>query len=222
MTAQPREFLHIRRVPKGQHGAIAWQSYSDSFGENKTDRYVGSQSFLKGGTFDISDGRLNLSPSQGNTTAVMLSDGEHGLGVEMRVAIDTIGFDPKSHDATFLMVSSSDAQPDGQTSFGVRLRRDSMSGAICRVQTIGLGDEKGSMGTKVSDPGGTLRLIVERPSPTTLTSYYQQPGGKAVLIGTSEIPELAAYSRLYVGVQAWSGKPKKTFAFDNFEIKEIK
>ena len=115
------------------------------------------------------------------------------------------------YDGEFLMCSTVTEQPDGVSSFGLRLRRDRRG--------IWLTKEARKAMQILPDPGGPLSLSIERVSSTKFRAYYRKPGSdNPVLIGEADHPALASHQSLYVGVQAFCQDASRTYSFSEMKI----
>jgi hypothetical protein len=112
---------------------------------------------------------------------------------------------------SFFQISSIPSQPDGQTSFGFRLRRD----GDFRIQTYS--GNTSTLGEFHCDPGGPLTLWIDRPTATEFEFYYERHGERT-LIDRATLPEVAAVEELYFGVQVFEVGGGGTTRFDNLRL----
>ena len=194
-------------------------------------QYVLSQSYLRSsspGTFRIEEGEIDLRPGRNNTVCVMMDEPALVGGTGQRVEVIV---PPLKHtqDGVFLMCSTIAEQPDGKASFGLRLRRDTRGLWIMPVDDAGWRaplNSKGELPSTIRllpDPGGVLRLSIERVSATTFRGYCQGVEGNAepVLIDEVDVPPLASHKSLYVGVQAFCNQVLHNYRFSQLQVAPV-
>ena len=188
-------------------------SIIDDFETDTSANYVLSQSSNTGGTFNVGGGTLNLTPGGANTVAVMLNDGANYMTPGSRWAVDV-----NDDGNSFMQVSTIPGQPDGTSSFGFRLRRDTGGFRIHRYSSAA---GSGIVGGFLDNPSGALTMRIDRTSATDFSFYYDTPTADPVLLGSASLPDVAAIDDLYVGVQAFTSTGTPTFHFDNLQADTI-
>ncbi|MEW4561484.1 FecR domain-containing protein [Bremerella sp. JC770] len=206
-------------VPKdfGQRG------YYDDFSSDTSTNYRLTQGTVwakEHGDFQIADGKLSLTPAMSNTMTVMLDSPGHGLWNRYRFSVEFPEIDVNDRPGQFLVVSTWAGQPDAESSYGFRFRRDASGLHFSRYDRPPLGSRL-TPETPYLDPGGPLKLIVERVTPSRFVCYYQQPGKPRVFLDLIEAPDLAGIPCLFVGVQAWRHETEMVHALDEFRLEPI-
>ena len=188
-------------------GSTGADVFLDDFSSSTAADYTYSDSTGGGGSFDISDGTLNIHAALGNTASVIKTTPVPFLVGEL-LAVDAPGPGTLG-SGVFLMFSTTAAQPNGTSSYGISLSRKS---GKFRTKLYP-GDNSPQL--RAPDPNTVATLWIQRASDTVFDSYYQMEGSETMtLISSDTITQLAGITDLYIGVQAFVG----SFSFDNLRI----
>ncbi len=182
--------------------------FLDDFNTNTASDYTYSDSYGSGGSFNVSGGTLNIDAAAGNTASAMRTSTVSFLVGEW-LGIDAPGPGPDGFNV-FLMFSTTAAQPNGSTSYGIRLAREATAGLRTKIYP-------GGAQPSVPDPDLTTpaTLWINRVSDTVFESYYEMDGsGTKTFVSSDSMPDLAGITDLHIGAQVWKGSQ----SFDNLRI----
>ena len=179
----------------------------DDFETDTSGSYTGTTTVGNtGSTFDVSGGKLNLTPIAGATYSVFNSSDKIRAGQFVRVTVP-LGTQP----TVGLSVSSSAQSPNVGVDDGIRLilNNDSLSSNTYRdgFETII------SYPNVVTGWTGDLKLYIIRDGKTTYRIGYDTGSG-VTIVDAITIAETSSQSALFVGVEATGGAR----AFDNLQI----
>ncbi len=186
---------------------ICIASYLDDFSTDTSSNYTYSNSYGGGGSFEILDGTLNITTGSDNTASVMTT-GTVRFATGETLSVEVPGI--SGSQGVFMMCSTTDAQPDGSTTFGFRFRR---GGGIVRIDRY-----PGEAVADSTDPNSAeaATMIVTRTSDTDF-DYSIEINGTETPLGSFTLSELSGMADLYIGAQAYD-TTGSTFSFDNLKV----
>ncbi len=183
--------------------------FLDDFSSSTVADYTYSDSYGSGGSFDISGDTLNIHAASGNTASAMRATTVPFLvGEWLAVDAPGPGASTSGHNV-FLVFSTTAGQPNGSSSYGIRLAREN---ATLRTKIYPGGNQPTVAEADVTTPA---TLWINRVSDTVFDSYYELEGsGTLTPVSSDSMPDLAGITDLYIGAQAWAGSQ----SFDNLRI----
>ena len=183
--------------------------FLDDFNSDTSGDYTYSDSYGSGGSFNVSGGTLNIDAAAGNTASVMrTSTVSFAVGEWLGIDAAAPGASTSGHNV-FLMLSTSTGQPNGTSSYGIRLAREN---ATVRTKIYPGGNQPTVPEADVTTPA---TLWINRVSDTVFDSYYEMEGsGTKTFVSSDSMPDLAGITDLHIGAQAWAGSQ----SFDNLRI----
>ncbi|MHC4643392.1 MAG: metallophosphoesterase [Planctomycetota bacterium] len=189
-------------------GAIE-ASFLDDFEDPCLVDYNGQDSSV--GSFEISGGKLKITPENYKTFSVMTSEAvEFAIGETLSLEVPAVS----DNNDVFMMCSTTAGQPDGTSTFGFRFRRDGGSPGYARMHLYPPGDILAD--TLDPDPDKPATLCVKRTSYADF-DYSIEIEGEKTRLGSFILPELSGITNLHIGAQAFNIS-RGTLVFDNLKI----
>ncbi len=174
----------------------------DDFSQS-SQNYRGSNSYGRGGSFEIAEGELKLTPGKNNTYSVVQNTPTY-IEVGETWSIEVLS-NRVAKSGIFFIVSSSDKQPNGSTSFGLRLRVED------KFKLNVLSKKKADIETEIKVPPAPYTLSLTR---TSKTDFSFRVNNTFVVAATLQRSDVAG-KNFSIGVEAFTYQQRKTFRFDN-------
>ncbi|WP_425398956.1 LamG-like jellyroll fold domain-containing protein [Aeoliella sp.] len=194
--------------------AVAWAGQSasadflDDFETDTSANYSFEDSYGGGGSFDVSNGTLNIA-SSGNNTAMAYTTATVPFAVGESLGVDVAGLSGSA--GVFLTLGQGAGQPSGGNS-GYRWRRD-INGLRPQAADDGI-----LIVTADPDPASNATLWIDRVAADTFEFKFQLEGEFArTSIFTDTYAALAGLAEMHIGMQHFGGSAA-TRPFDNLRI----
>ncbi len=183
--------------------------FCDDFSADTSANYINTDTYKSGGSFNISNGVLNVSCGERNTHNVFYKDPLLEVGEYLSVSIPAA--DDRNIFHNRLTISTTTRGPNTSAEDGMRLRVD--NGGICaQVYRDGTGS---AYNYPYADTSNALTLYIYRD----LETQYQvgcDSGSGINIFGTIDIPQNSGVAAMYVGVEGFSNNDASTF--DNLTV----
>ncbi len=183
--------------------------FLDDFSIDTSADYIGTDTHNSGGSFNISNGVLNVSCGDRNTYNVFYKDPLLEVGGNFSVSIPAADNRTDFHNR--MTISTTTRGPNTSAEDGIRLKVTG-SGFQAQVYRDGAGV---NTSYTVADTLNDLTLYIYRDSETEYRVGCDTGSGINIL-GDIEIPETSGVAAMYVGVEGWANSTTGTF--DNLQV----